>query len=69
MLLDKFNDWGGVIKAMDVSNSWLSDQNDFATQCLISICNHFGVLIPRHDLIGIAVNMQQGHLRCRQRLE
>ena len=69
VLVDEFNDWSGIFKAMDVSNPRLSNKNNFAAQFTVPIGNHLGVFIPWYNLIGISVNVQKRDPGCSQWLE
>ena len=52
-----------------MSDAWLADQFDLAAELFVPLSNDACVLVPRHDVVGIAEDMQQRHLRGSQRRE
>lgn len=47
----------------------LADERDVAAQFLVTLGDEAGVLLPRHHVVRVAEDVQQRHLRFRQRRE
>ena len=50
-----------------MTDTCLGNECDFAAELFVAFGNHAGVFIPGHDIIGVAINMQQRHFRSRER--
>ena len=60
--VESVSPWGMMIDA------GLGDQRDIAAEFAVALGDHAGVLVPRHHVVGIAIDVQQRHLGFGQRL-
>src|SRR5438067_9389633 len=67
---DKIHDGGRIVEAVRVMfTSGFRDEQDVAAELAITLRNHSRIFVPGHDFIGVAIDMKQGDLGCRQRSE
>ena len=52
-----------------MADAGLADERDVAAEFFVACGDEAGVFVPRHDVIGIAIDVQQRHLVPGQRDE
>ena len=52
-----------------VVDAGFGDKGDAAAELAVTIGNKAGVFFPRHNFIGVAINMQEGHFGGSERGE
>ena len=63
MLFNELHDGRGVFQSVRVvANTGFGDEGDVTTEGFVAIGDQSSVLLPRDDIVGISVDMQQWDL-------